>query len=83
MSCHLIRSVLITPPPRAGSSDAPVVTYPNTSGLLQSQVESGQRATERSIARLIRAGRQAPVADSVQPIRLPSNNNFVINMPIP
>lgn len=83
MSCHLIRSVLITPQPRSDSQDAPVVRYPNTAGLLQSQVESQQRATERSIARLIRAGRQTPVADSVQPIRLPSNNNFIINMPIP
>jgi hypothetical protein len=79
----LIRSVLITPQPRSDSQDAPIVRYPNTSGLLQSQVESAQRSTERSIARMIRSGRQSPVADSIQPIRLPSNNNFIINMPIP
>lgn len=79
----LIRSVLMTPPPRSYSQDAPIVRYPNTAGLLQSQVESQQRATERSIARLIRSGRQAPAADPVRPIRLPSPNNFVINLPIP
>lgn len=80
---NLIRSVLMTPPPRSDSQDAQVIRYPNTAGLLQSQVESAQRSTERSIARLIRSGRQSPVADSVQPIRLPSNNNFIINLPIP
>jgi hypothetical protein len=81
MSC-LIRHVLITPQPRPTSEDAPVIRYPNTAGLLTSQVESQQRSTERSIARMIRAGRQPAVADSVQPIRLPSNNNFFINLPI-
>ena len=80
MSC--IRSVLITPPPRPNSEDAPIIRYPNTAGLLQSQVESAQRATERSIARLVRAGRQPAPADSVQPIRLQSPSNFVINLPI-
>lgn len=82
MTC-LIRHVLFTPQPRSASEDAPVIRYPNTAGLLTSQVESAQRATERSIARLIRSGRQAAVADSVQPIRLPSPSNFVINLPIP
>lgn len=80
----LIRSVLMTPPPRSSSQDAAIVRYPNTAGILQSQVESAQRATERSIARLIRSGRQPAVADSVQPIRIPSSGSaFVINMPIP
>lgn len=77
-----LHTVLITPPPRPSSEDAPIIRAPNTAGLLQSQVESAQRATERSIARLIRAGRQPAVADSIQPIRLPSNNNFILNMPI-
>lgn len=78
----LIRAIRMTPPPRSASNDAPIARYPDTHGLLDSQMEAAQRAMERQIARTIRAGRQSAPADSVQPIRLPSVNNFIINMPV-
>jgi hypothetical protein len=78
----LIRAIRMTPPPRRSSSDAPIIRYPDTHGLLDSQMESQQRATERQMARVIRAGRQQAPADSVRPIRIPTQNNFFINLPV-
>lgn len=78
----LIRAIRMTPPPQRSSNDAPIVRYPDTHGLLDSKMEAQQRAMERSIARTIRAGRQAAPPDSVQPIRLPGVNNFFINLPV-
>lgn len=78
----IIRAVRITPMPRCHSNDAPIPRYPDTRGLLDSQMESQQRMQERQVARTIRAGRQSAPADSIQPIRLPSPNNVIFNIPV-
>ena len=78
----IIRAIRLTPPPRRSSSDAPIVRYPDTHGLLDSQMEATQRAQERQIARTIRAGRQSAPAESIKPIRIPTQSNFFINLPV-
>lgn len=78
---NLIRAIRFTPMPRSTSNDVPAGNF-NAYSRIEAQAEAHQRQAERHAARIARAARAPVPAQSIQPIRLPSYNNFIINMPI-
>lgn len=56
----------------------------DTYRLSQIAIEAAQRMQQRQLDRTVRAGNinSTPAAQAVQPIRLASPSNFIINLPV-